>query len=89
MKKILYLSMIIATVSSAPSYAGGVAGEWTKCIMYLTSGKQVNVVNGQYSQDSCFKKGRKCAEGFKWSSSEIKYFSNPVIVNAPYERCVN
>ncbi|MDJ0910327.1 MAG: hypothetical protein QNI99_14105 [Woeseiaceae bacterium] len=81
----LAATMIITAVGVSSNEAkAGVAGQWTKCIMYLTDGRQVNVANGQYSRDVCFNKAKAGAEANGWSYRNIVYRSNPVIINAPY-----
>lgn len=61
----------------------GVAGEWTKCIA-SSNGKRYNIVNGKSSAKQCHKLAIKCTGDSNVSST---YHSNPVIINAPYERC--
>ena len=58
------------------------AGQWTQCIAW-DNGTQWNVTNVRNAQ-SCFKKARKCTHNNKVRAT---FYSNPVIVNAPYRIC--
>jgi len=68
---------------TAPAEAG--AGEWTKCVAWLADGTRIHPTNGNYSWQACDAAGRRCAHGRPWGGSQ--YYSSPVIIEAPYERC--
>jgi hypothetical protein len=60
------------------------AGEWTKCVAW-SGGKTFNIVNGGYNREACFNLGHKCTGN---PNATITFYGNPVVVNAPYTRCV-
>lgn len=78
----LGMFLTLALFDTFISYAE-IAGEWTQCIGRIP-GKQWNIVNGQDSEESCIRIGKKCVNDPRY---EINYYSKAVIINAPYERC--
>jgi hypothetical protein len=59
------------------------SGEYTRCIA-RSRGVLFHIVWGQGSQVACFNLGRKCTND---PHAIIDYFSNPIIINADYQRC--
>jgi hypothetical protein len=83
---IVSFSFAAASVATHPGAAHAqIAGEWTRCIAWLSNGTQILPVNGQANYTACYQAALRCAAGRPLQLS--KYWSSPVIANAPYERC--
>ena len=59
------------------------AGRWTKCVIELADDRRVNVAQGQHSEKTCLRKGRRVVQDNGWSYKGITFHSNPVIVQPP------
>ena len=81
--KILLIICCILTIFAFNKPASAQVGEWTKCIAW-TSTNKYNIVNGGWSSDVCFALAQRCS---KDPNVKANYYSNPVIVEAPYIRC--
>lgn len=60
-----------------------VAGEYTKCIAW-SNGTRWNIVRGGYSTQACHNLAIACTNN---PNVTIRYYSRPVVINAPYNRC--
>jgi hypothetical protein len=91
MKLITVVAVIAATWTHGEHSQGapitktsGVAGQWTRCIAWDTSGTTWNIANGGASAAYCYALAQRCLGNRFWSAT---HYGNPVIVNAPYRNC--
>lgn len=75
--------LIVITVILSSSQVYAQAGEWTKCIAWSKNTKY-NIVYGSWSSDTCFALAQRCT---KDPNVRSQYYSNPVVIEAPYLRC--
>jgi len=83
MRILIVAFALLGLVSESKAQNTGVAGEWTRCIA-VHNGEQWNIVNGQWSQEICFKLARKCTGN---ENVQAVFHSSAVIIGAPYRRC--
>lgn len=74
-----------ASEASSNSFSGTTlaAGEYTKCIALISGQGETHIVGGN-TKARCFAKAKRCADGRQY---EATFYSNPVLITAPYKRC--
>jgi hypothetical protein len=87
MRKLMATAAVLAPIvvgSVTPTMAhADVAGEWTKCWAY-SGGSLWVIVFGQPNNAYCVQLARRCTGNF---NAEVHYSTNPVVAQAPYQRC--